>query len=155
VYETFRLDQPPQIQLPVSSITTKDVNDDPHVSPLQMALASAALSNHGVIPAPRIAMAVNTPAEGWISLPAMGKPIEALPVAAADEAASFYLVSNQSYWQYTTYLQVESVSYTWFIGGTSPEWQATPLALVVVLEENNERLARRIGQELLVDAMHP
>jgi len=155
VYETFRLDQPPQIQLPVSSITTKDVNDDPHVSPLQMALASAALSNHGVIPAPRIAMAVNTPAEGWISLPAMGKPIEALPVAAADEAASFYLVSNQSYWQYTTHLQVESVSYTWFIGGTSPEWQATPLALVVVLEENNERLARRIGQELLVDAMHP
>jgi beta-glucosidase len=46
---------------------------------LQVALAAAALTNHGTVPAPRIAMAVNTPNDGWISLPALGTPFEARP----------------------------------------------------------------------------
>jgi hypothetical protein len=120
-----------------------------------MALASAALSNHGVIPAPRIAMAVNTPSEGWVSLPALGMPIEALQAPAADEAVSFYLVENQTYWQHLGQAQENESSFTWFIGGTPPSWQATPLVIVVLLEEDNIRLAQRIGQELLVDAMNP
>jgi len=155
IYNIFGLNQPPQIQLPVSPITAKDPKTIFHVSPLQMALASAALSNHGVIPAPRIAMAVNTPAEGWISLSALGKPIEAVQASAADEAASFYVVENQSYWQAISQIQEETSAYTWFIAGSPPNWQATPLVIVVILEENNVRLAERLGHELLVDAMHP
>ena len=129
--------------------------DTMRVSPLQMALASAALSNHGVIPAPRIAMAVNTPVEGWVSLPELGKPIEAIQAQAGDDAASSYLVENQTYWRHSGQAQEGESSFTWFIGGTPPNFQATPLAIVVLLEENNLRLAQRIGEELLVDAMHP
>jgi len=44
---------------------------------------------------------------------------------------------------------------TWFIAGTPPNWQASPLVVVVLLQENNAWLAQRIGQELLVDAMYP
>src|SRR5678816_1412214 len=108
-----------------------------HVSPLQMALAAAALSNHGLVPAPRIAMALDTPSDGWISLPALGKPFEALQASAADETASSYLVDNQTYWQYISQAQEDESKYTWYIGGTAPNWQATPLVIVVVLEENN------------------
>jgi len=155
LYETFGFDHPPQIQLPVAPAPLENDMTALRVSPLQMALASAALSNHGVMTAPRIAMAVNTPGEGWISLPAPGMPIKALQAAAGDETAASYLVESQSYWQHVGLAQEADSFVTWFIGGTPPNWQATPLVVVVLLEENNKRIAERIGIELLVDAMHP
>jgi hypothetical protein len=155
VYEAFGFYQTPQIQLPTAPAPSEADIDLTRVSPLQMALASAAFSNHGLIPAPRIAMGVNTPSEGWVSLQALGTPIEALQASAADEAVSSYLVENQTYWQHLGEAQEDESSFTWFIGGTSPSWQATPLVIVVVLEEDNMRLAQRIGQELLIDAMNP
>jgi hypothetical protein len=155
VFKTFGFLQAPQIQLPVTAVSVKDTAGTFRISPLQMALATAALSNHGIVPAPRIAMAVNTPTEGWVPLPALGKPLEALRASAADEAASAYLVDNQAYWQSVAVAKEDQSSVTWFIGGTPPNWQATPLAIVVVLEEGNDSLAKRIGMELLMDAMHP
>jgi hypothetical protein len=41
------------------------------------------------------------------------------------------------------------------MGGTPPNWQATPLVVVVLLEEDDVRLAEWIGRELLIDAMNP
>jgi hypothetical protein len=155
MYKTFGFYQAPQIQLPVAPATSEADTKTMRVSPLQMALAAAALSNHGLVPAPRIAMAVNTPSDGWVSLPALGKPFEALQAPAADEAALSYLVDNQTYWQFIGQAQENGSDFTWYIGGTAPNWQATPLVIVVVLEEKNERLAKRIGQELLIDAMNP
>jgi len=155
MYKTFGFYRAPQIQLPIAPAASSADIDTMRVSPLQMVLASAALSNHGIIPAPRIAMAVDTPNQGWISLPALGMPIEALQASAADEAASSYLVENQSYWQYIGQARENSSSFIWYIGGTPPNWQATPLVIVVILEEANERQVQRIGQELLVDAMNP
>ena len=154
VYKTFGFTQTPQIQLPVAPASDENA-DVMRVSPLQMALACATLSNHGLMPAPRIAMAVNTPNEGWVSLPALGTPFEAVQASAADEAASSYFVENQTYWQHVGQSQEDKSSFTWYIAGTPPNWQATPLVVVVVLEEDNTRLAQRVGQELLVDAMHP
>ncbi len=155
VYKAFGFYQTPQIQLPTASASSEADIALTRVSPLQMALASTVFSNHGLIPAPRIAMAVNTPSEGWVTLPALGLPIEALQAPAADEAVSSYLVENQTYWQHIGQAQEGASSFTWFIGGTSPNWQATPLVIVVLLEEDDLRLAQRIGQELLVDAMNP
>jgi len=155
VYKAFGFYQVPQIQLPTAPASSEADIDLTRVSPLQMALASATFSNHGLIPAPRIAMGVNTPSEGWVSLPALGMPIEVLQASAADEAVSSYLVENQTYWQHLGEAQEDKSSFTWFIGGTSPRWQATPLVIGIVLEEDNIRLAQRIGQELLIDAMNP
>jgi len=154
-YTIFGLTSPPQIQLPVTSPPSETETGIKRISPLQMALASAALSNHGIIPAPRIAMAVNTPAEGWVALPALGSPLEAIQASAADEAAESLLEAEGRYWQFIGQVQENESAFTWFIGGTPPNWQAAPLALVVLLEENNTRLAERIGKELLIDAMNP
>ena len=73
----------------------------------------------------------------------------------ANEAASSYLTEDQMYWSHIGQSEEKELSFTWFIGGTSPNRQAAPLALVVVLEEDNTRLAERIGKELLIDAMNP
>ena len=126
-----------------------------HVTPLQVALASAALSNDGMVPAPRIATAVNTPNDGWIILPALGTPFKAVGAAAAEEAAGSFIQQGHNYWSHTGQATEKDSAVTWFIAGTPPNWQASPLVVVVLLEEENVSLAQRIGQELLVDAMYP
>ena len=131
-----------------------DVNDF-HISPLQAALAAAALSNHGIIPPARIATAVNTPEEGWVVLPALGSSLNAVQASAADEAAESLIVDGESYWAHVGNAEGDESPVTWFIGGTPPNWQATPLVVVVLLEEDNARLAQWIGQELIIDAMNP
>lgn len=154
VYETFGFYRAPQLQLPVAPAAVEGT-DLPRVSPLQMALACAALTYQGILPAPRIAMAVNTPTEGWISLPALGTPVTAIQATAGNEAVLSRLADDRTYWWHVGTAEEPETSVTWFIGGTPPNWQAAPLVVVVVLEENNERLARRIGRELLIDALNP
>ncbi|MCK6539748.1 MAG: hypothetical protein L6Q26_06785, partial [Anaerolineales bacterium] len=130
-------------------------SDKIHVSPLQMVLASAALSNDGTIPAPRMALAVNTPRDGWVVLPALGKPIGASQPSGTEEAVLSFVSPRNNYWSHVGRAAGAESPVTWFIGGTLANWQASPLAIVVLLEENNPREAERIGGELLVDAMYP
>jgi hypothetical protein len=126
-----------------------------HVSPLQVALASAVFSNHGTIPAPRIATAVNTPNDGWVVLPALGTPSETISASAVDEAAASMIGEGENFWTHMGQAESEESPLTWFLAGTPPNWQATPLVVVVLLEEDDPRLAEQIGQEILLNAMNP
>jgi hypothetical protein len=155
LYEKIGFNRVPTLQLPVAESLSSEALSHFHVSPLQVALASAALSNHGTIPAPHIASAVNTPTEGWVILPVPGMPFEAIEPAAADEAAEVYIKDGQNFWSHVGRAREGDLAVTWMIAGTPPNWGATPLVVVVLLEEDNVRLARRIGQELIVDAMNP
>jgi hypothetical protein len=143
------------LRLPVAESMSETEVNDLHVSPLQVALASAALSNHGIIPAPRIATAVNTPNDGWVVLSALGRPIEAIQPSTADETAQSLIVGGESFWGHSGQAKSDESPVTWFLAGTPPNWQASPMVVVVLLEEDNARLAQRIGNELLVDAMNP
>jgi cell division protein FtsW (lipid II flippase) len=155
VYDAFGFKTSPRLQFQIGeSVTTLD-GDDIHVSPLQAALAAAALSNHGTMPAPRIAAAVNTPRDGWVVLPAPGKSFEAVQPAQADSAALANIEEGNNYWSHIGRASGKEGPVTWFVAGTPPNWQGTPLAVVVLLEEDNERQAQWIGQELLTDAMNP
>lgn len=155
IYDAIGFNRTPEIQLQVAETLSSSELKNLHVSPLQVALASASLSNHGMIPAPSIASAVNTPSEGWIILPVLGMPFEAIQPEAADEAAESFIEEGQNYWSHLGRAAENNIPVTWFIGGTPPDWQGTPLVVVVLLEENNPRLALRIGQELILDAMNP
>jgi cell division protein FtsW (lipid II flippase) len=155
VREAIGFDRAPQIQLQVAEPLTTTPTNDVRVSPLQVALASAALSNQGVVPAPSIAPAVNTPTEGWIILPKLGTPFEAIQPEAANEAAESLIAEGQNYWSYLGQAAEAGTTVTWFIAGTPPNWQGTPIVVVVLLEEDNQRIAERIGRELIVDAMNP
>jgi hypothetical protein len=155
VYERFGFLRPPLLRIPVAEPAFDSEGKDLHVSPLQVALASAAFSNHGSLPAPRIATAVNTPNDGWVVLPALGNPSEALPASAADEAAAAMVREGGNSWAHTGRAESEESPVTWFLTGTPPNWQATPLVAVVLLEEDDPRLAQQIGEELLLDAMNP
>jgi cell division protein FtsW (lipid II flippase) len=155
MYKTFGFSRAPLLRISVAEPISPSDAEGLHVSPLQVALASATLSNHGTIPAPRIATAVNTPNDGWVVLPALGTPIEAIPASAADEAAQSLIAEGESYWMHVGTAESDESPLTWFIGGTPPNWQASPLVVVVLLEEDNTRLAEEIGTGLLSAAMNP
>jgi hypothetical protein len=150
LYRTLGFYSEPQLRMLVAKASTSP--DDLRVSPLQMALATAALSNNGDRPAPRIALAVDTPQQGWVILPALGEPVESLPAPFARETAQA-LAGDGPYWSYVS--ATSKAPLTWYMAGTLPDWGGTPLALVVLLEENNPRLAEEIGGELLNTALKP
>jgi cell division protein FtsI/penicillin-binding protein 2 len=145
----------PQIRMDAIPAQSTTSADPLYVSPLQMATAASVLSNHGVRPAPRIALAVNTPQQGWVVLPALNEPVEAIPASAADEAAVNFLVEGEAFWEFVGQARQDDTLVTWFIIGTLPDWQGTPLVVAVALEEDNIHLAQQIGRQLLTDALQP
>ncbi len=155
IFDVFGFYRSPPLPMEVPFPFPDSNVNDLHVSPMQMALAAATLSNGGTAPAPRIAVAVNTPEQGWVVLPAMGTAFEAMQPSQANDTARSLIVNGKNYWAYVGTGKGAESPVTWFIAGTPPNWQAAPLVVVVAVEEENERLAQLIGQELLTDAMNP
>jgi hypothetical protein len=115
---------------------------------LQVALAAAALSNQGMMPAPRIATAVNTLEQGWVVLPALDQPKEMIQAQAAEEAALSFVQEGEVFWSHIALGSINQTTVTWLVAGTPPNWQGAPLTLVVVLEEDNPTLVEQIGDKL-------
>lgn len=129
------------------------------VSPLQMALASAVLSNQGTRPAPRLVLSVNTPQAGWVILPSLGESETVLSPEAANSASSQLAIPALPLWfsiaSTPKSANPDSPVYTWFTGGTTSAWLGTPLTLAFLLEEDNPQHAYQIGIELLEKALTP
>ena len=124
------------------------------LSPLQVALLAAILSNQGVAQPPVLVNAVNIPQTGWVILPAETKPWQALTPEATNQRLEPLRVKNAVYWE--TLAPVSNSSpgaYIWYVGGTMPEWNGTPVALALLLEQPDPELAKQIGQAILQAAM--
>lgn len=147
-YEQLGIFRTPLITLPVAESQRAEKAQELRASPLQVILATAALSNHGVIPAPRIATAVNTLEQGWVVLPALDEPRELFSAQVADEAAHSFVQEGKAYWSYAGQGVINKTTVSWLIAGTPPDWQGAPLALVVAVEENNTQLAAQMGDAL-------
>ncbi len=125
------------------------------VTPLQMAQAAAVLTNNGIRPSPRLAVSVETPHQGRVILPA-GSAVTVFGNPQFVSAAVNRLATEDlPIWQSLSAQQYDSMAYTWFIGGTLPQWGGIPLSIAVLLEENNPQLAQTIGQTLLQNALQP
>lgn len=139
----FDLPTTPTLRLPIA------VANEGYATPLQMALVAAALSNNGLAPAPRIALAVNTSQSGWIILPALGKQIDLFALIETEQLLTTFVNDKQPSWQHISITKANEATVTWLLAGTTSDWGGTPLALVVLLEENNPALAKQIAQGLL------
>jgi cell division protein FtsW (lipid II flippase) len=140
----------PLIRAP--GLEAREPQREVRVSPLQMGLAAAGLSGNGVIPAPRLALAANTPQEGWVILPALGTSKQILPEIKANEAIAA-LAGNATYWEFTGV--DNEAKLTWNLSGTLPGWKGTPMVITIALEEINPELARLISDKLLNYAANP
>jgi hypothetical protein len=149
LYQRIGLYQSPAINMPVA-VSDKGVTiNDLRASPLQIGLAIASLSNDGIMPAPRIASAVNTLEQGWVVLPALSEPQSLIPVSTAQEAVLSFVKEQDSFWSHVSQASLDETIVTWYVAGTLSDWQGAPLTLVVVLEENNIPLAEFIGKGLM------
>jgi len=145
----------PELHLPVGSASPPAADELPRVSPLQLALAAATFSNAGVRPAPRIALAVDTPAQGWIILPTLTEPQPVLSPERAALIVSALTPADSIQWILSDSAREKEKAFRWFVAGTPSGWQGLPLTLVVLLEEDNEALARAIATRLFADAVSP
>lgn len=142
--------QPAVQQVALSAIGQENLT----VTPLQMALAAAALSNQGVRPAASLAGAVQTPDQGWLVL-VTGSSEEPTLLAANDGAAQaveLLALPDAPFWQSTGAALANQTSLSWYVGGTLANWRGTPLALALVLEGETPTIAEEIGQALLLSA---
>ncbi len=148
-YDSLELRLPigPANPTPDPNIHLKPGQMSLRLSPLQMCLSAAVLSSGGILPAPRLAMAMNVPETGWQALPALGSPTQVISPQDAETLAHLLALPETQFWQSLTLIG-GTQPLTWFIGGTLPG-QDTPLAVAVLLEEDNEELASAIGRGLL------
>ena len=141
---------------PAVAPTVEALNQDPlqvmdlKVSPLQMALVAATITNDGVRPAPRLVNAYQTPAGNW---QAMGeeKPDTVVMSASIARRLRSELVSSTHFlWYQIGHALINNDQpLTWYIGGTLSEWTGTPLAIAIAIEGNAPELAQSIGGLLL------
>lgn len=154
LYQRLGLFTAPAIRLPTGA-GRSDVQYGVRASPLQVALAVAALSAQGTRPAPLLVSAVHTPQAGWVLLPSLGQPAPILPAGAVNETLALLTDENSPTWSFVSTIPAKrDQPVTWFVGGTLPDWQGAPLALAVLLEADNAALAFEIGQTVLQAAIH-
>jgi cell division protein FtsW (lipid II flippase) len=154
---------PPAIRLPTSSsLPPGDLNDpavsalgeDLRLSPLQVALAMATLSNDGIRPAPRLALAYHPPESTWMLLPPLDGQVTVFQDTTAQLTAVLLSTASMPIWESLAVIQEPDdpdIAFTWYVGGTLPDWAGTPVVVVVLLESGNVELAREIGQGLLAE----
>lgn len=164
LYRSLGFHDAPQINLPVAEALADTnleeitsavvVNEKLRISPLQMALAASAMTNQGEMHAPWLAAAVNTPHQGWVVLPsAYSKRL--LDMTHLSDSISTLAGEGSLFWQTTALAYSADEPLTWFVGGTVPDWSGAPLAVALIIEEDNPRLARTIGESVLQAAMNP
>jgi cell division protein FtsW (lipid II flippase) len=155
----------PEIRMPVSppsepstiSVPTKAAigQGDLRVSPLQMVLAIAALSNDGLKPAPQIAIASENSAGNPITMPALASPHQVFTPDQASTVTDSLVTPGGQYWQTVgSAVSGDTQNLAWYLGGTLADYQGTPLAIVVLLEEGQADAAAHIGSSVLTQAIN-
>ena len=145
----------PAIGVPTTQAAAAGTLKNLRVSPLQMALAAASLTHNGIRPSPRLTLAVNTQAQGWIIFPVSDPPVTALNASAAQQSASKLVMDKKPFWEYSSSQADQRSPISWYLAGTLPNWQGAPLTVVVVLEENDPQQASLIGRSVLEKAIQP
>ena len=164
LFQNLNFFSPPDLRIDVAPADSPDLNPPDelysgggafNVSPLQMALAASALTNQGILPAPKIVNAYQNPQGEWITLSKVSQNTQALDENAVLTISNLMKSPDSSHWQTTAVVESqESQDITWFVAGTSSDWQGQPTVVVVVLERKSPAYAENIGVTLLEESIH-
>ena len=157
LYTQLGFYQRPDLPLEVANPSSPEItqaelaaigHDGLTVTPLQMALAAAALTTNGNRPGALLASSVLTPQQGWQPVQHSAS-VDTKLARGIPETLKQLAVENETYWQTVALSRSSQSSLTWYIAGSLPNWQGSPVAMALVLEEPNPALAVQIGQTLL------
>jgi len=157
----------PTIRLPVASPASPDSVTEPlqyqaagqaglRLSPLQLSLAAATLSNNGFRPAPRLVQSIQTVEGGWTNQAAQGTTSPVFTSGPSNATAQALRAGQLRIWQGVALAQnTASQTITWYLAGSLPDWAGTPATLVLVLEDNDPARAIEIGQQVMLAWLQP
>ncbi len=163
LYQQLGFFTSPDLRLPVADVDQPAVSDitaffkgeNVNISPLQMAMAASALTNQGILPAPRIVIGYEDPESTWVSFPKLGENIEVFEPEQATQFINLLAINDMPRWQAISTVQsIEDSPISWFVSGTTSDWQGQPYVVVVILEADDLSLAAEIGTTLLDQAMN-
>jgi len=132
----------------VNSISDFFTSDSIRISPLQMAIAAAELTNGGKKVTPSFVLAFQSPEGDWRLLPTNSN-IGTVADFSAEAAADSLVLGESPIWQVLAQVKDQEKTVSWFVAGTPSDWQGIPLAIVVVLEDAAPAQAETIGQTLI------
>jgi hypothetical protein len=118
------------------------------LSPLQVARSVSAFSNAGEIPYPRLTLAVNTPQQDWVIFSSK-EPIRIIDTLFANQTANYFSRKDYPAWEITSSNDSGENPIYWYVTGTMPDWQATPLVFVLTLENGSSQEARELGRQII------
>jgi cell division protein FtsW (lipid II flippase) len=123
------------------------------VSPLQMALAAAALSNGGQVPPGQLVLSIKDAQGGWREMESDSAPAQALTSVGALSQAQKLANADLGIWELSVRVAAaQGRFFTWYVAGSLPGNGGTRLAIAVLLENGNTAQAREIGRSLLAAA---
>jgi len=119
-------------------------------TPLQMALVAASITNDGLLPSPRLRNTYLAEDGTWTPFREGVLPVRVIESGAVSRLRTSLIGNDPAFWfQNGHALTREGKILTWYIGGTTEDWVATPLAIAVAIESNAPDLAQTIGSSLL------
>ncbi len=118
------------------------------LSPLQIARSVSAFSNAGEMPYPRLTLAVNTPNQDWVIFSSK-EPTRAIDTLNANQTANYFGRKDYPAWEITSSNDPGENLTHWYVTGTMPDWQATPLVFVLTLENGSSQEARDLGRRIM------
>lgn len=145
-----------QTSQPENPPSVEELDHDPlqvmnfKVSPLQMAIAAATITNDGLRPAPRLVNSYQTQDGNWQAIGEERAETVVMAASTARRLREELASSTQSLWYQTGHAFInDDQPLTWYIGGTMPGWTGTPLAIAIAIEANAPELVQTIGGMLL------
>jgi cell division protein FtsW (lipid II flippase) len=126
------------------------LTDAVRVSPLQLAIAAAQITNGGKVVKPTLVLAYKNADEQWVLLPNQNSS-EILPDLDTQSAVNLLQDGESPVWSATAEVVDNKKTVSWYIAGTPSDWQGVPIVIVVALEDAPPGQAKAIGQSLVND----
>ena len=120
------------------------------LTPLQMALAAAAINSGGIIPQPNIATSFQLADDTWELIPPRPKGQAVFSKQSSGEVSNLLALDGIPAWgAIGRALSSDTAIVTWFIGGTNKGWSGVPITIAIVIEDDAAESAWQIGNEIL------
>lgn len=119
-------------------------------TPLQMALVAASITNDGLLPSPRLRNSYLAEDGTWTPFREGVLPVRVIDSDVAARLRASLIGNDPAFWFQSGHAETrDGKILTWYLGGTTEDWVATPLAIAVAIESNAPDLAQKIGSSLL------
>lgn len=157
LYESLGFSTQPKIQIetgapppvPILADVAQYVKTDKvRISPLQLAIAAAEITNGGQKVTPVLVSAYQTSAGDWVLLPQNTSQKASVKLDTTN-AVNLLLQGKLPVWQTVAQVIDKEKTVSWYIAGTPSNWQGVPFVIVVALEDSSAADAEQIGQKLI------